>query len=42
MMTKNQNNEREQLEMLAIEQLVPQYHLVRKPDPAIDFPSSIL
>ena len=28
MMTKNQINEREQLEMLTIEQLVPQDHLV--------------
>jgi hypothetical protein len=36
-MTKNQNNEREQLVMLAIEQLVPQDHLVRKLDAAIDF-----
>ena len=31
MMTKNQINEREQLEMLTIDQLVPQDHLVRKP-----------
>ncbi|WP_275898312.1 transposase [Peribacillus alkalitolerans] len=37
MMTKNQINEREQLEMLAIEQLVPQDHLVRKLDASIDF-----
>ncbi|KRG13734.1 hypothetical protein ACA30_14650 [Virgibacillus soli] len=37
MMTKNQNNRREQLEMLTIEQLVPQDHLVRKLDAAIDF-----
>ncbi|MBS4209867.1 IS1182 family transposase [Bacillus sp. FJAT-50079] len=37
MMTKNQINEREQLEMLTIEQLVPQNHLVRKLDAAIDF-----
>ena len=37
MMTKNQINEREQLEMLTIEQLVPQDHLVRKLDTAIDF-----
>ncbi len=36
MMTKNQINEREQLEMLTIEQLVPQDHLVRKLDAAID------
>ena len=37
MMTKNQTNEREQLEILTIEQLVPQDHLVRKLDEAIDF-----
>lgn len=37
MMTKNQINEREQLEMLTIEQLVPGDHLVRKLDAAIDF-----
>ncbi|WP_194841432.1 transposase, partial [Sporosarcina obsidiansis] len=37
MMTKNQMNEREQLEMLTIEQLVPQDHLVRKLDATIDF-----
>ena len=37
MMTKNQINEREQLEMLTIEQLVPKDHLVRKLDAAIDF-----
>jgi hypothetical protein len=37
MMTKNQINEREQLEILTIEQLVPANHLVRKLDPAIDF-----
>ncbi|MBD7908632.1 hypothetical protein H9659_09850 [Sporosarcina sp. Sa3CUA8] len=36
-MTKNQVNEREQMEMLTIEQLVPQDHLVRKLDAAIDF-----
>ena len=36
-MTKNQINEREQLEMLAIEQLVPHDHLVRKLDATIDF-----
>ncbi len=28
MMTKNQTNEREQLEMLTIDQLVPQDHLM--------------
>ncbi|VDG97161.1 Uncharacterised protein [Lysinibacillus sphaericus] len=37
MMTKKQVNEREQMEMLTIEQLVPQDHLVRKLDAAIDF-----
>ncbi|OAK67460.1 hypothetical protein ABB05_20205 [Lederbergia galactosidilytica] len=37
MMTKNQINECEQLEMLTIEQLVPQDHLVRKLDATIDF-----
>ncbi|MBP1915915.1 transposase [Lederbergia galactosidilyticus] len=36
-MTKNQNNGREQLEMLTIEQLVPLDHLVRKLDATIDF-----
>ncbi|MBD8038842.1 IS1182 family transposase [Solibacillus sp. A46] len=37
MMTKNQMNERNQLEMLTIEQLVPENHLVRKLEAAIDF-----
>ena len=37
MMTKNQINEHEQIEMLTIEQLVPKDHLVRKLDAAIDF-----
>ena len=37
MMSKNQMNERNQLEMLTIEQLVPENHLVRKLDAAIDF-----
>ncbi|NYF23828.1 hypothetical protein HDC33_000653 [Sporosarcina sp. JAI121] len=36
-MTKNQINEREQMEMLTIEKLVPHDHLVRKLDAAIDF-----
>ena len=36
-MTKNQINEREQLEILTIEQLVPPNHLVRKLDAALDF-----
>ncbi|MBM7608018.1 hypothetical protein JOD29_001262, partial [Lysinibacillus composti] len=30
MMSKNQINERDQIEMITIEQLVPQDHLVRK------------
>ena len=38
MMMKNQVNEREQMEMLTIELLVPQDHLVRKLDAVIDFP----
>jgi hypothetical protein len=37
MMTRNQFNERDQLEMLAIDQLVPDDHLVRKLEAAIDF-----
>ena len=37
MMTRNQTNERNHLEMLSIEQLVPENHLVRKLDAAIDF-----
>lgn len=37
MMTKKQINEREQLEMLTIDQLVPEDHLVRKLEAAIDF-----
>ena len=37
MMTKNQINERKQLEILTMEQLVPSNHLVRKLDVAIDF-----
>jgi transposase len=36
-MTKKQSNEREQLEMLTIDQLVPDNHLVRKLGSAIDF-----
>jgi len=36
-MSKNQINERDQLEMLTIDQLVPQDHLVRKLEAAIDF-----
>src|SRR5690606_7768490 len=37
MMTKNHNQERDQNEMITIDQLVPQDHLVRKLDAAIDF-----
>ncbi|WP_404828980.1 hypothetical protein [Sporosarcina gallistercoris] len=37
MMTKNQVNEGEQMEMLAIEQVVSQDHMVRKIDAAIGF-----
>ncbi|WP_413368383.1 hypothetical protein [Lysinibacillus sp. 3P01SB] len=36
MMTNNQINEREQLEMLTIEQLIPNDHLVRKLDAAMN------
>lgn len=37
MMTRNNNTERDQLEVIAIDQLVPQDHLVRKIESAIDF-----
>jgi transposase len=37
MMTKNQNQERDQIEMITIDDLVPQDHLVRKLESAIDF-----
>jgi len=37
MMTKNNNQERDQIEMITIDQLVPQNHLVRKLESAIDF-----
>ena len=37
MMSKNQINERDQIEMITIEQLVPPNHLVRKLESAIDF-----
>ena len=37
MMTKNEYFERDQIEMITIDQLVPQDHLVRKLDAAIDF-----
>lgn len=36
-MTRNNPNERDQIEFIAIEQLVPQDHLVRKLESAIDF-----
>ncbi len=36
-MEKNQINERDQIEMITIDQLVPQDHLVRKLESAIDF-----
>ena len=36
-MTRNNNNERDQLEFIAIDQLAPQEHLVRKIEAAIDF-----
>ena len=35
MLTKNQNVERDQLEMITINQLVPQDHLVRKLEAAM-------
>lgn len=37
MMTKNHSHERDQIEMLAIDQLVPENHLVRKIESTIDF-----
>jgi transposase len=37
MLTKNTQMNREQLEMITLEQLVPENHLVRKVDAAIDF-----
>ncbi len=37
MMTRNQSNDRAQLEKLTIDQLVPDDHLVRKLEAAIDF-----
>ncbi|MGN4125534.1 hypothetical protein ACMGD3_11080 [Lysinibacillus sphaericus] len=36
-MKKNSNNERNQLEMLTIDQMVPEDHLVRKLEAALDF-----
>jgi transposase len=37
MMTRNDHSEREQIEMFTIDQLVPENHLVRKLEAAIDF-----
>ncbi|SFM37889.1 Transposase [Psychrobacillus psychrodurans] len=37
MMTKNQNVERDQIEMITIDELIPQDHLVRKLEATIDF-----
>jgi transposase len=37
MMTRNTNPERDQIEMIALDQLVPQDHLVRKLESALDF-----
>lgn len=37
MMTRNHETERNQIEMIALDQLVPQEHLVRKIEAAIDF-----
>jgi transposase len=37
MMTRNNQTERDQLEVIALDQLVPQDHLVRKLEAAIDF-----
>ena len=37
MLTKNTQMNRDQLEMIALEQLVPENHLVRKIEAAIDF-----
>lgn len=36
-MTRNAHSEREQIEMITIDQLVPENHLVRKLEAAIDF-----
>jgi len=36
-MSRNNNLDREQLEMITIDQVVPQDHLVRKLEAAIDF-----
>jgi hypothetical protein len=37
MLTKNTQMNRDQLEMITLEQLVPENHLVRKVEAAIDF-----
>ena len=37
MMSRNNNSDREQLEMITLDQIVPQEHLVRKLEAAIDF-----
>jgi hypothetical protein len=37
MLTKNTQMNRDQIEMIALEQLVPANHLVRKIEAAIDF-----
>lgn len=37
MLTKNTQMNRDQIEMIALDQLVPADHLVRKIDAAIDF-----
>ena len=37
MLTKHTQMNREQLEMITLEQLVPENHLVRKVEAAIDF-----
>ena len=36
-MTRNNNNESDQLEIITIDQFVPEEHLVRKIEAAIDF-----
>ena len=37
MLTTNSNNKRDSVEIVSIDQLVPQDHLVRKLDACIDF-----
>ncbi|MFC0653885.1 IS5/IS1182 family transposase, partial [Lederbergia wuyishanensis] len=37
MLTKNNSFQRDQIEMIALDQLVPANHLVRKIEAAIDF-----